>query len=103
MLDDAAGAAQPRGVCLANLAGTGADAIAQAEVAGLRAVIARGRWNHAQRDAVGRDDDAVCGSGLAPIGGAGAGQLAIAFGPNRAAVNDHVPSSELATWAHLAN
>ena len=97
---------------MANLADVGPDAFLQAEFAVLSPVIARvgiqlgdgaadgqgqvqkmpkeagvvdigGRWDHAQRDAVGCDDDMVLGSGLAPIGGIGSGQLATALGPDR--------------------
>jgi hypothetical protein len=99
-------------VRLANLADMGLDVFPQAEFAVLGTVIARvgiqpgdgaadgqgqvqkmpkeagvvnisGRWDHAQRDAVGCDDDMVLGPGLASIGGIGSGQLATAFGPDR--------------------
>ena len=58
------------------------------------------RGDGAQRDTVGRGDDMVLGPGLAAVGGVGAGQLAAAPGPDRAAVDHHVPGRGLGSRAH---
>ena len=119
----------PEPVCFANLADIGLDAVLQAEVAVLGAIIARvgvqlgdggaddlgqvqkmpeqarvmdvgGRGNDAQRQAVGRDDDMVFGPGLAAVGGIGAGQLAAVLGADRTTVDHHVPGRGLGSRAH---
>ena len=42
----------------------------------------------------------VLGPGLAAVGGIGAGQLAAALGPDRTAVDHHLPGSSLGSRAH---
>lgn len=75
----------------------GADHLGQAQQMRKepRVVDVGGRRNDAQRGVVGRDHHVVLGPGLAPVGEVGAGQLAAALGPNRTAVDDHVPVSDL--------
>src|SRR3712207_9538933 len=50
-----------------------------------------GRGYGGQRDAVGRDHHVVLGPGLAPIRRVRARKFAATLGPDRAAVDDHVP------------
>src|SRR5690349_10747382 len=129
MLDHAADGAEPGAVRRADLPDAGLNALAQAEVAVRRAVVARvgvqpadsgaddlgqaqqvreeaavvdvrGRGYGGQRDPVGRGYHVGLGAGLAPVGRVGAGQLAAVLGADRAAVDHHVPGRGLGSRSH---
>src|SRR5215218_2082819 len=120
VLDDAADRAEPRAVRCTYPTNVGLDAVLAAERAIVGAVVAGigvqprdggaddlshaqkmreeprvvdvgGRGDDSQREAVGCDHQMVLGPSLAPVGEVGTGQLAAALGPDRTAVDDHVP------------